>query len=51
MLHSGNRGGSWEVVKTKQPLPLNGVYFADEKQGWAVGELGAILATADGGKT
>jgi photosystem II stability/assembly factor-like uncharacterized protein/tetratricopeptide (TPR) repeat protein len=51
MLHSGNRGGSWEVVKTKQPLPLNGVFFADEKQGWAVGELGAILATADGGKT
>jgi photosystem II stability/assembly factor-like uncharacterized protein len=51
MLHSANRGGSWEAVKTKQPLPLNGVFFADEKQGWAVGELGAILATADGGKT
>jgi photosystem II stability/assembly factor-like uncharacterized protein len=51
MLHSSNRGGSWEVVKTKQPLPLNGVFFADDKQGWAVGELGAILATADGGKT
>jgi photosystem II stability/assembly factor-like uncharacterized protein/LmbE family N-acetylglucosaminyl deacetylase len=51
MLHSGNRGGSWEVVKTKQPLPLNGVFFADAKQGWAVGELGAILATTDGGKT
>ncbi len=51
MLHSGNRGGSWEVVKTKQPLPLNGVFFADAKQGWAVGELGGILSTADGGKT
>src|SRR5262249_61171640 len=51
MLHSGNRGGSWEVVKTKQPLPLNGVFFSDDKQGWAVGELGAILATGDGGKT
>ncbi len=51
LLHSGNRGGSWEVVKTKQPLPLNGTFFADDKQGWAVGEFGAILATADGGKT
>ncbi len=51
LLHSGNRGGSWEVVKTKQPLPLNGVFFADAKQGWAVGELGAILATSDGGKS
>jgi photosystem II stability/assembly factor-like uncharacterized protein len=51
LLHSGNRGGSWEVIKTKQPLPLNGVFFADDKQGWAVGEMGAILATSDGGKT
>jgi len=50
LLHSGNGGGTWDVVKTKQPLPLNGVFFADDKQGWAVGELGAILATADGGK-
>ena len=25
--------------------------FADARQGWAVGELGAILATTDGGKT
>jgi photosystem II stability/assembly factor-like uncharacterized protein len=51
LLHSGNRGGTWEVVKTKQPLPLNGVFFADDKQGWAVGELGAILTTADSGTT
>jgi photosystem II stability/assembly factor-like uncharacterized protein/tetratricopeptide (TPR) repeat protein len=51
ILHSGNSGGTWEVVKTKQPLPLNGVFFADEKQGWAVGEFGSILKTADGGQT
>lgn len=51
LLHSGNRGATWEVVRTRQPLPLNGVFFLDEKHGWAVGELGAILATTDGGKT
>jgi photosystem II stability/assembly factor-like uncharacterized protein len=51
LLHSPNGGGTWDVVKTKQPLPLNGVFFADDKQGWAVGELGAILATTDGGKS
>jgi photosystem II stability/assembly factor-like uncharacterized protein len=51
LLHSPNRGGTWEVVRTRQPLPLNGVFFLDEQHGWAVGEFGAILATEDGGKT
>src|SRR5262249_15860980 len=32
-------------------LPLHGVYFADERNGWAVGDLGSILATGDGGKS
>ena len=32
-------------------LPLNGVFFIDERHGWAVGEFGSILATTDGGKT
>ena len=36
---------------TGQTLPLNGVFFLDERTGWAVGELGVILTTADGGKT
>ena len=39
-----------EVQHTGQPLPLNAVYFADERHGWAVGELGSVLATTDGGK-
>jgi photosystem II stability/assembly factor-like uncharacterized protein len=51
VLHSDNRGGSWRILRTRQPLPLNGVYFFDAKRGWAVGELGTILGTADGGKT
>ncbi len=51
LLHSANRGASWELVKTRQTLPLNGVFFLDERRGWAVGELGCILATTDGGRT
>jgi photosystem II stability/assembly factor-like uncharacterized protein len=50
ILHSTARGTRWEMLKTGQNLPLNGVFFIDEKTGWAVGELGTILATEDGGK-
>ena len=51
LLHSPNRGATWEIVRTRQPLPLNGIFFLNESRGWAVGEMGAILATTDGGKT
>ena len=51
MLHSADDGAHWEAQRTGQPLPLDGVFFADELHGWAVGELGSILATADGGRS
>ena len=51
VLHSADDGAHWEVQRTGQPLPLDGVFFADELHGWAVGELGSILATTDGGKS
>jgi photosystem II stability/assembly factor-like uncharacterized protein len=51
VLHSGDFGGTWEVLRTGQPLPLQALFFLDEHRGWAVGEYGTILATADGGKT
>jgi photosystem II stability/assembly factor-like uncharacterized protein len=51
VLHSGNFGGTWETQRTGWPVPLLGLFFLDERQGWAVGEYGTILATADGGKT
>ena len=50
VFHSPDRGATWETFKTGQPLPLHALYFLDEKRGWAVGELGTILATTDGGK-
>jgi photosystem II stability/assembly factor-like uncharacterized protein len=36
---------------TSAPLRLNAVSFADARHGWAVGAGGAVLATADGGRT
>src|SRR6185295_13109548 len=51
LLHSADRGETWERLATGQPLPLNGVFFADDRTGWAVGEFSSILGTADGGKT
>jgi photosystem II stability/assembly factor-like uncharacterized protein len=38
--------GSEEEVYT-----LNSIYFPDSRNGWAVGEMGTIIATSDGGKT
>jgi photosystem II stability/assembly factor-like uncharacterized protein len=51
VLHSDDAGQSWRLQKTGCPMPLHGVWFANDKRGWAVGEAGAILATADGGQS
>ena len=51
VLHSPDRGRRWEMLPTDQPLPLDGLTFFDQHRGWAVGALGTILATRDGGRT
>ncbi|MBA4019593.1 MAG: hypothetical protein C0483_20710 [Pirellula sp.] len=51
VLHSADDGASWQLLPTGQPLPLNDVAFLDEQHGIAVGALGVILATDDGGRT
>jgi photosystem II stability/assembly factor-like uncharacterized protein len=51
ILHSPDNGRNWEAFPTGQNVPLHGVHFHNDKEGWAVGELGTILATRDGGKT
>jgi len=51
VLHSKDAGNTWTMQPTNQMLPLNAVHFADEQNGWAVGALGSILGTPDGGKT
>ncbi|MBI2826241.1 MAG: hypothetical protein HYX69_16290 [Planctomycetia bacterium] len=48
---SPDGGETWESFPTGQSLPLNALAFADDEHGWAVGALGTILATVDGGRT
>jgi len=51
ILHSPDGGGHWEFQETGQSLPLHDLHFVDQQNGWAVGAMGTILATKDGGKT
>ncbi|MCR9292647.1 MAG: YCF48-related protein [bacterium] len=51
LLHSPDGGLSWKLEPTGQSLPLRRVQFVDEHRGWAIGSLGKILATRDGGST
>ncbi|HUY33452.1 MAG TPA: YCF48-related protein [Pirellulales bacterium] len=51
VLHSADGGRTWEAFSTAQNLPIHGLSFADNLHGWAVGALGTILATDDGGRT
>ncbi len=52
IVYSDNNGESWMRAATPPKLPmLNAVYFADGKNGWAVGHDAVILKSADEGKT
>ena len=51
VVHSGDGGQSWQTFSTDQSVPLRALAFVDERRGWAVGALGMILATTDGGRT
>lgn len=49
VLVSDNDGQSWQWLATGQTLPINRLRFLDQRIGWAVGPLGTILVTVDGG--
>ncbi len=51
VLHTENAGRTWTALDTGQTAPIRQLYFIDEAHGWAVGALGTILATDDGGRT
>ncbi len=51
IFHSHDAGQTWQTYRTEQSLPLRALTFLDENRGWAVGSLGTILATRDGGRT
>lgn len=51
VFHSPDAGKTWAAQRTGQSLPIQSLCFADDQHGWAVGAMGTILATADGGQT
>jgi photosystem II stability/assembly factor-like uncharacterized protein len=51
LLHSGDGGRTWRFQETEQPLPINRLFFVDQRRGWAALPLGTILGTQDGGDT
>ncbi|MDR1957731.1 MAG: hypothetical protein LBQ54_01565 [Planctomycetaceae bacterium] len=51
IFHSSNAGVTWESAPTGITAPIRKICFIDPLQGCAVGELGTILVTSDGGKS
>ncbi|MDO5308563.1 MAG: YCF48-related protein [Planctomycetia bacterium] len=48
---SDDQGVTWRVANSGISTPLRKLCFIDRSHGWAVGDLGVILATQDGGQT
>ncbi len=51
VFHSSDAGQTWTAQPTGQPLPLESICFASDSQGCAVGALGVVVVTQDGGAT
>ncbi len=49
VLHSTDAGATWRLTRTGVTTPITAITFVDDQNGWAVGELGVILTTRDGG--
>ena len=49
ILYSDDDGRSWTQVRAPASANLTAVFFADEREGWAVGHDEVILRTEDGG--
>jgi len=51
MLHSTDGGQSFTTQKLPTTATIRAIFFRSETTGWAVGSLGTILHTSDGGQT
>ena len=51
ILHTADAGKNWQVWRTGQRLAIRDLVFVSPLHGWAVGDLGMILRTSDGGAT
>ena len=48
---SNDAGRTWRTSLTGVPAAIRKIVFVNENNGWAVGDLGTILATQNGGQT
>jgi photosystem II stability/assembly factor-like uncharacterized protein len=51
VFRSEDDGRSWQAFDTGHITPIRAMAFVDAQHGWAVGDLGCILATQDSGRT
>ncbi len=49
--HSPDAGRTWSTQMTGDPCPLKAIHFTNEQHGVAVGTMGRVCVTADGGST
>lgn len=49
--HSPDNGQKWIPQRTGQSTSLRHIFFRTDELGWAVGDLGVILRTENGGET
>lgn len=49
--HSPDGGRSWQRQFTGETLPIRALHFRDEQHGVAIGDMGLILTTDNGGTT
>ncbi len=50
VLLSDNEGSTWRQAAVPVSVTLTALYFVNDRQGWAVGHMGVILHTSDGGE-
>lgn len=51
IFHSSDAGETWEAASTSVATPIRALHFLNAERGFAVGDLGTILSTRDGGRT
>jgi photosystem II stability/assembly factor-like uncharacterized protein len=51
IIYSDDSGRHWAQAKVPVSVTLTALRFANEREGWAVGNMGAVLRTTDGGAT
>lgn len=51
IVYSDDAGRHWTQAKTPTSASLTALRFVDAQHGWAVGHMGVVLTTSDGGQT